>query len=172
MTKTFHASLVLLSLLLLQRVEAQSPQAERPQGTPTQQEQPVEDPLGRQTPRGTVLGLIMAAGQDNLDRAAEYLESRLTPPERRELARKLWVVLDRKLLTRLNSLSTNPDGDLDDGLPTETVSVLSRAFPEMSRCFWTACSQVRGAPFGCSPPACWRRSLDSTMKSSRCGSKR
>ena len=112
MAKTFTTCLVLLSLLLLQRVEAQSPKTEGPQSTTPELEQPVDDPLGRNTPRGTVVGLIMAAEQDNLDRAAEYLESGLTPPERRELAQKLWVVLDRKLLTGLDRLSTNPDGDL------------------------------------------------------------
>ena len=71
--------------------------------------------MGRSTPHGTVVGLVTAAQQD-LDRAAEYLDSGLTPPDRRELARKLGVVLDRKLLTSLDRLSNEPDGDLGDGL--------------------------------------------------------
>ncbi len=104
MTKIFNTYLVLLSLLLLQRVEAQVP--------PT----PVEDPLGRSTPHGTAVGLITAAEQENLDRAAEYLESGLTPSDRQELARKLRVVLDRKLLTSLDRLSNDPAGDIGDGL--------------------------------------------------------
>ena len=49
-----------------------------------------------------MVGLITAAEQENLDRAAEYLDSRLKPPDRRELARKLGVVLDRKLFTSLD----------------------------------------------------------------------
>ena len=97
-------------------MEAQAPKAERPPSTTAEQKQPVEDPLGRSTPHGTVVGLITAAEQENLDRAAEYLESGLKPPDRRELARKLWVVLDRKLFTSLDRLSNKPDGDLDDGL--------------------------------------------------------
>ncbi len=113
--KIFNTSLVLLSLLLLQRVEAQSPLAGRPQG-PTVDQKPVEDALGRSTPSGTVVGLVMAAEQENLDRAAEYLESGLKPAERRELARKLHLVLDRKLFTSLGSLSRTPEGDLGDGL--------------------------------------------------------
>ena len=116
MTKTFNTCLILLGLLLLQGAEARSAQTERAQSTTAEQKQPVEDPLGRSTPRGTVVGLMMAAEQENLDRAAEYLESGLKPPDRRELARKLWVVLDRKLATSLDRLSDTPDGDLDDGL--------------------------------------------------------
>jgi MscS family membrane protein len=116
MKKTFSCHLVLLGLILLQSVEAQAPKAERPQATTAEQKQPVEDPLGRSTPRGAAVGLVSAAERDNLDRAAEYLESALKPPDRRELARKLWVVLDRKLFTSLDSLSNKPDGDVDDGL--------------------------------------------------------
>src|SRR5258708_702122 len=106
MTKTFSCYLVLLGLILFQRVEAQAPKAaERPHATPAEQKPPVADPLGRSTPHGTVVGLVTAAEHENLDRAAEYLESGLMPPERRELARKLWVVLDRKLVTRLARVS-------------------------------------------------------------------
>ena len=115
MKKTSSCYLVLLGLILLQRVEAQAPKAEPPPST-TAEKQRVEDPLGRSTPHGTVVGLITAAEQKNLDRAAEYLESGLKPPDRRELAHKLWVVLDRKLLTSLDRLSNQPDGDLGDGL--------------------------------------------------------
>jgi MscS family membrane protein len=114
MTRTFNTCLVLCSLLLLPRVEAQSAQTERPQTG--DQKQQVEDPLGRSTPHGAAVGLTRAAEQKNLDRAAEYLESGLKPPERRELAQKLAVVLDRKLFTSLDRLSRQPDGDLDDGL--------------------------------------------------------
>ncbi len=116
MKKTSSCCLVLLGLILLQRVEAQAPQAERPPGTSAAQKQRIDDPLGRSTPHGTVVGLITAAEQKNLDRAAEYLESGLKPPDRRELANKLWIVLDRRLLTRLDRLSNQPDGDLGDGL--------------------------------------------------------
>ena len=116
MKKTFSCYLVVLGLILLQRVEAQAPKAERPPSTAAEQKQPVEDPLGRSTPHGTVVGLIRAAQQENLDRAAEYLESGLKPPDRRELARQLSVVLDRKLFTSLDRLSDKPDGDLADGL--------------------------------------------------------
>ena len=122
MKKTFSCYLVLLGLILLQRVEAQAPTAARPPTTTAEQKQPVEDPLGRSTPHGTVVGLSTAGRQDNLDRAAEYLDSGLKSPERRELARKLWAVLDRKLLTSLDSISNTPDGALDDGLTNREIS--------------------------------------------------
>ena len=77
-----------------------------------------DDPFGRRTPYGSAEGLIRAAEQGNLDRAAEYLDSGLRLAARRELARQLWVVLDRKLLTGLGRLSHQPDGNLEDGLST------------------------------------------------------
>ncbi len=116
MKKTISCYLVLLGLILLQPVEAQVPGAASPQSTAAEQTPPVADPLGRSTPHGTVVGFVMAAKQENLDRAAEYLASGLKPPDRLELARKLWVVLDRKLFTSLDSVSDQPDGDLGDGL--------------------------------------------------------
>jgi len=103
MRKMFSACLLLLCVLLSQHLEAQSTQ-------------PAEDPLGRSTPHGTATGLIQAVEQGNLGRAAEYLDSRLALSERGELARKLWVVLDRKLITGVSRLSNMPDGDLGDGL--------------------------------------------------------
>jgi MscS family membrane protein len=105
-----------LSLLLLQRAEAQSAQPEQPQGAPAEQKQPAEDPLGRSTPYGTVVGLRTAVEHENLDRAAEYLDSRLKPQDRQELARQLWVVLDRNLVASLNRVRNKPEGDPDDGL--------------------------------------------------------
>ena len=115
MKHTFSCSLALLALILLSRVDLHAQQAESPR-TPTAQER-VDDPLGRSTPQGAMNGLMAATHQGNLERAAEYLNSRLSPPDRQELARKLGVVLDRKLLAR--QLSNRPDGDLQDGLPTD-----------------------------------------------------
>jgi len=116
MKKTFSSVLVVLGLILLQRLEAQTAQAERPQSTAAEQNPPAADPLGRSTPHGTVVGLIEATERENLDRAAEYLESGLKSPGRQELAQQLSVVLNRKLFTSLDRLSRTPDGDLDDGL--------------------------------------------------------
>ena len=116
MTKTLNIYLVLVILTLVQPSDAQSAQAEK--STTAEQKQPVEDPLGRSTPHGTAVGLVMAAEQENLDRAAEYLESGLKPADRRELAQKLGIVLNRNLFTSLDRLSRAPEGNPDDGLTT------------------------------------------------------
>jgi MscS family membrane protein len=77
----------------------------------------VEDPLGRDTPRSAVLAFLKAIQRENYERAAQYLDSRLKLPERQELARKLGVVLDRKLSIPLSTLSDKPEGNLEDSLP-------------------------------------------------------
>ena len=116
MKKSIAIYLLLLSVLPLHRVEAQSTLTERLQATPPGEKPSAEDPLGRSTPHGSAVGLTQAVEQRNLDRAAEYLDSWLSRSERGELARKLWTVLDRRLVGGLSHLSNKPDGDLDDGL--------------------------------------------------------
>ena len=116
MKKPIQTCLLLLSVLPLHRAEAQLLQPGRSQTPSPSEKQPAEDPLGRSTPHGAADGLIRAAEQGNFDRVAEYLDSRLARSERSELARKLWVVLDRRLVSDASRLSQKPDGDLDDGL--------------------------------------------------------
>ena len=97
MKKTFSCYLVLLGLMLLQRADAQGGQpAQNPRSTAAEPARPVDDPLGRGTPQGAVKGLVEAVKEENLERAAEYLDSRLKPRDRQALAQKLGVVLDRK----------------------------------------------------------------------------
>jgi len=70
------------------------------------------DPLGRETPRGAVLGFLGAARSGDYATARRYLN---TPPRSSQadaLARHLAVVLDRKLPARLNQLSPRPEGSL------------------------------------------------------------
>jgi MscS family membrane protein len=77
-----------------------------------------EDPLGRESPRATVLGFIKAAGADNYERAAQYLDARRTPKAAEEMALQLKVILDRRLSAAdIDLLSAKPDGNLDDDLP-------------------------------------------------------
>lgn len=54
---------------------------------------------------------MKAAQGENYTRAAEYLESRLTPARAAELARELKAVLDRGLTVNLDLLSIKPEGD-------------------------------------------------------------
>ncbi len=81
------------------------------------------DPLGRGTPHGTVLGFLHAAQDENYSVAAQYFQPatghhRLDPTEEQDLAAQLLAVINQKILTSsLESLSDDPQGRLDDGLP-------------------------------------------------------
>ncbi len=72
---------------------------------------PPQDPFGRDTPRGTVIGFIKAAQAQDFARAAEYLDVKLPPSRAQQLTQELKVVLDRGLNVNLNLLSTKPEGD-------------------------------------------------------------
>ena len=76
--------------------------------------EPMDDPLGRATPFGTVLGFIKAMEREDLNRAAEYLDTQQLPKQVRKLAQELAAVLDA---ADLQDLSRKPEGDTEDGLP-------------------------------------------------------
>ncbi len=75
-----------------------------------------EDPLGRDTPKGTVLGFLIAErkGQDEL--AVQYLNTRLSGKAAAALAHQLFVVLDRRLPPKLPHLSEEPEGSRSNAL--------------------------------------------------------
>src|ERR1700752_6790 len=79
-------------------------QPPKPEAAPT-------DPLGRDTPRGTVMGFLQAAQEENYARAAEYFQPaagrrRPKPDEEQDLADQLLVVINNKILaSSLDSLS-------------------------------------------------------------------
>lgn len=92
-------------------VTGQAPQAPQPA-----QAEPAKDPLGRDTPRGTLLGFMSAARKENNDVAPQYLNTNLRGEAAVDLARKLRVVLDSRLPARLNELSDRPEGSLANPL--------------------------------------------------------
>src|SRR3954464_7930130 len=65
---------------------------------------PPNDALGRNTPRGTVLGFMDAARSGRLETASEYLDTRLRGKAASDLAYRLYVVLDRRLESSLARL--------------------------------------------------------------------
>ena len=69
-----------------------------------------KDPLGRSTPRGTVLGFLIAAGKGDNQIAAQYLNTKEAPKAAATLAGELFVVLNRRLPARLNEISDRPEG--------------------------------------------------------------
>lgn len=75
---------------------------------------PVTDPLGRQTPNGTVIGFLGSAGRGDYERAAKYLDTRLPSSRAQELAQQLKVLIDRGLTVDVDRISRNPEGSRDE----------------------------------------------------------
>jgi MscS family membrane protein len=109
-----------------------------PQSTPSA---PIltADPLGRETPRGTILGFIHAAQDENYNDAIQYFQpapSRRHPSqeEEQELANQLLAIFNQRFAGPLDSISRDPQGRLDDSLPPDEEKVggvpgLSESFP-------------------------------------------
>ena len=110
------------------RTLAQIPGLTSPATTPAQQNAPPPDPLGRETPRGCVLGFIKAAQEEKYSLATEYFEpfkSRKHPSEseEEELAAQLLAIFNQKFGGPLEMVSRDPQGRLDDGLPPDQERV-------------------------------------------------
>ena len=93
---------VLSACALPAQTTAQSPPAAAPA--------PPRDTLGRDTPRGTVLGFMNAARAGNDEVAPLYLNTSLRGQVAIDQARKLFAVLDARLPARLADLSDRPEG--------------------------------------------------------------
>jgi MscS family membrane protein len=103
---------------VLEQEEAQ----EQAQAAAEQAPQGPLDELNRGTPRSSFLGLAEAVREGDYERAARYLDLRNLPEEvleigGPELARLFKIVLDRALWIDVDTLSRDPRGISDDGLP-------------------------------------------------------
>ncbi|HET7107389.1 MAG TPA: mechanosensitive ion channel domain-containing protein [Candidatus Acidoferrum sp.] len=87
------------------------------------------DPLGRETPRGALLGFIKEAQEEHYARAIEYFQ----PPANRrrhseqddeELAAQLLTIFNQKFAGALELTSRDPLGRLDDGLPADQERIM------------------------------------------------
>ena len=76
----------------------------------------IKDKLGRDTPRGTLLGFLGAVRKGNEEVTPLYLDTGLRDRAAVELARKLYVVIDTRLPARLTELSDRPEGSLANPL--------------------------------------------------------
>jgi len=91
--------------------------------------QTAPDPLGRDTPGGTVFGFLQAAQAGNYSTAAQYLQmsnaKRLAQGE--ELATKLKAVMDRAFTGNLRGISSQREGTPQEGVPLDRqrIGVLS-----------------------------------------------
>jgi MscS family membrane protein len=84
---------------------------------------PVADPLGRQTPAGSVRGFLAAGSRADWARAARYLDTKLSEERAEELAQQLKVLLDRGLAINLDRLSRNPEGEQDGRFGKDRESI-------------------------------------------------
>ena len=75
-----------------------------------------EDPLGRDTPKGTVLGFLIAERKQQDELAIQYLNTRRSGKAAVALAHQLFVVLDRRLPPKLPHLSEQPEGSRSNAL--------------------------------------------------------
>jgi MscS family membrane protein len=91
--------------------------------------------LGRETPRGTVIGFIRAAQSQTYDVAVQYFEVHRASIEReQELAQELLAILNARFVGSLDSITSDPTGRQDGGPPRDQVAVggtsgLSESFP-------------------------------------------
>jgi MscS family membrane protein len=119
--RAFAANLLLAVLLSSSAVWAQAGRGGAPAEEPAQPERP-KDALGRDTPRGTVLGFMNASRENRDEVAPLYLNSGLRGQAAVDLAHKLYVVLNSRLPVRVNVLSDAPEGSLVNPLkPNEDI---------------------------------------------------
>jgi MscS family membrane protein len=90
---------------------------------PAQAEATYDDPLGRSTPQGAVVGFLKAMQREDYERAVDYLNTRQTGKRAQELAVELNHILNEGLSTVTTSLSIRPEGNLQDGLPVNSEMV-------------------------------------------------
>jgi MscS family membrane protein len=95
---------------------------------PTESPRP-KDALGRDTPRGTVLGFLNAARKGENELARQYLDTRLGDKAAAALAHQLAVVLDARLPARLTQISDAPEGSRSNPLTPdrELVGTIEKA---------------------------------------------
>src|SRR5512137_1862044 len=84
---------------------------------PAQAEATYDDPLGRSTPQGTVVGFLKAMQREDYERTIDYLDTRQTGKRAEQLARELNYVLNEGMSTVTTALSIKPEGNLQDNLP-------------------------------------------------------
>ena len=84
---------------------------------PVQAEATYDDPLGRSTPQGTVVGFLKAMQREDYERAVDYLDTRQTGKRAEQLAIELNHILNEGLSTATTALSIKPEGNLQDNLP-------------------------------------------------------
>jgi len=103
------------------------------QKAPASEAKPLpEDPLGRGTPYGAVIGFLQAANKADYELASNYLEGKQSAGRKADLARSLHVVLNRGLKIGPDDLSKAPAGRVGDGLAADLEKVGTAKFASES----------------------------------------
>ena len=94
------------------------------------QTQAPADPLGRESPRGCLMGFIKAAQEEKYAVAVSYFQPPLgrkhvSEEAEEELAEQLLAILNQKFTGPLDFVSREPEGRLDDGLPPDQEKISS-----------------------------------------------
>jgi MscS family membrane protein len=112
-------------LLVLMAFFAAKPYAQIP-GAPKRVAEPQteasDDPLGRGTPRGTVLGFFKAVGKEDYDEAAGYLDTKQKGDLAQKLAQELKTILDKEGSIDIKNLSRRPEGDAASSQPNRYLA--------------------------------------------------
>ncbi len=156
----FSILLLLLLLLVALAAPAHAQTAPTPAGSgaaaPAAPAKPEKDPFGRETPQGMVSGLMNALAAADYARAVQFFQTDNVPGVRSwselagaELARRFQAVLDRAgTVTTAAELSTDPNGDVKDGLaedverfgvvktPTGNVPLLAKRVERNGKSLW------------------------------------
>ena len=117
---------LMLALPVFGQVPVPKPVAPNP---PAEAKPASPDPYGRDTPKGTVIGFIKAASEQNFDRAALFIDTRRVTRPVKDRIHELLYVLNYGVLTRdLERLSSKPEGHRDDDLEphVERVGMVKR----------------------------------------------
>jgi MscS family membrane protein len=117
-----HAIGLALALMSALLIASGAPAAEKTAPAPSFKAPPeaevtYDDPLGRSTPRGTVLGFLKAMQREEYERAVDYLDTRQTGKRAQQLALNLSYILEQGLSVAATTLNAAPEGNLQDGLP-------------------------------------------------------
>ncbi|NPV04447.1 MAG: mechanosensitive ion channel [Syntrophaceae bacterium] len=117
-TRLAGVGLVLLTAVLIAAsaaaAEKAGPAAAAKGAPPADAETTYDDPLGRSTPQGAVVGFLKAMKREDYERAVEYLDTRQTGKRAEQLARELSTILNEAMTTVTTALSVNPQGNLQD----------------------------------------------------------
>lgn len=117
----------LIILLLTVGIQATSPalaqeaSAAGADASNTEAPAPQPDPYGRETPRGSISGLLSALASRNYQLAGNYFEKKTNPAD---LAERLQAALDAGgSLIPFSGLSKEEAGNIEDGLPPDREHV-------------------------------------------------